>query len=90
MKFLTHLSVRKVGNDYIMLQPGLEMLDMARVFTLSESAAMIIEEFKGRDFEEQDAVDFVLRNFEVEAQRAKIDVRQILTHFFQEGLFVAR
>lgn len=51
---------------------------------------MIIEEFKGRDFEEQDAVDFVLRTFEVEAQRAQTDVRQILTHFFREGLFVAR
>jgi hypothetical protein len=47
MKLRTDLILRHLGNEYIVVDPGQDMVDMSKVFTLNEVAAFLWRELQG-------------------------------------------
>lgn len=86
MRIDENITVRKIAGEYLVLQPGLEMLDMAKVYTLSESAALILNNFKGIEFNKDDALQVLLQHYQVNTQQAKDDLDRIINQFIAEGM----
>ncbi|MGV6946335.1 PqqD family protein [Sphingobacterium kyonggiense] len=86
MRIDENITVRKIAGEYLVLQPGLEMLDMAKVYTLSESAALILNNFKGIEFNREDALQVLLQHYQVGSDQAKDDLDRIINQFIAEGM----
>lgn len=86
MKLRTDLQLRKLGNDYIIIDPGQEMIDMSKVFTLNETAAFLWEELQGKEFTEETVSDILLENYEVNVDVAVKDAKKLIQTFIKGGL----
>ncbi len=86
MKLRTDLQLRKLGNDYIIIDPGQEMIDMSKVFTLNETAAFLWEELQGKEFTEETVSDILLENYEVKEDVAVKDAKKLIQTFIKGGL----
>ncbi|NQD70247.1 PqqD family protein [Sphingobacterium shayense] len=89
MKLRSDISLRKVGNEYIIVEPSQGMVDLSKVFTLNETAAFLWEELKGKEFMDSDLVQLLLDNYEVEEGQAKVDASILLQTFREQGLLVS-
>ena len=89
MKLRSDISLRKVGNEYIIVEPSQGMVDLSKVFTLNETAAFLWVELKGKEFTDIDLVQLLLDNYEVEEEQAKTDASTLLQTFREQGLLVS-
>lgn len=89
MKLRSDISLRKVGNEYIIVEPSQGMVDLSKVFTLNETAAFLWGELKGKEFTDSDIVQLLLDNYEVEEAQAKTDASTLLQTFREQGLLVS-
>lgn len=89
MKLRNDLTLRQLGDEYIIVDPSQDMVDMSKVFTLNESAAFIWNELQGINFTLEDVVNLLLDAYEVTADRATTDAQHLLHNFEKQGLVLA-
>ena len=75
-----------MGNDYIIIDPGQDMVDMTKVFSLNESAAWLWQQLVHGDFTEESATDFLLGRYDVSREKALEDVRSLVDLLKREHL----
>lgn len=88
MKLRNDLTLRKVAGEYIIVDPGKDMVDMSKVFTFNETSAFIWEELQGKEFNEEDIVALLLENYEVSKEIAQTDARILIDQFHKFGLII--
>ncbi|MFZ4261157.1 PqqD family protein [Sphingobacterium sp. HJSM2_6] len=86
MRLKENLSIRYIGNEFMLIASDQQMVNMTKVCTLSESAAMIWEEFSAVDFNEADVVLFLQDNYVISNELVHEDVKHLLNQFRKEGL----
>jgi len=80
------LMLRHVGDDYIIVEPGQDQIDMSRVYTLNETAAWLWEQLQGKDFTLADVTALLLDRYEVDEQTAEQDAAKLIELFQIQGL----
>ncbi|MFD2966844.1 PqqD family protein [Sphingobacterium bambusae] len=80
------LMLRHVGDDYIIVEPGQDQIDMSRVYTLNETAAWLWEQLQGKDFTLADVTTLLLDRYEVDEQTARQDAAKLIELFQVQGL----
>ncbi|GHE39822.1 PqqD family protein [Sphingobacterium griseoflavum] len=80
------LMLRHVGDDYIIVEPGQDQIDMSRVYTLNETAAWLWEQLQGKDFNSDDVTALLLERYEVDRQTAAQDADALIALFQSQGL----
>lgn len=88
MKLRNDLTLRKVAGEYIIVDPGKDMVDMSKVFTFNETSALIWEELQGKEFNEDDIVMILLENYEVSKEIAQADAQILIDQFRKFGLII--
>ncbi len=88
MKLRADLKLRNIAGEYIIVDPGQDMVDLSKVFTLNESAVLVWEELLDKDFTVDTVVAILLANFEVEPELAREDAEKLLADFKSGGLIV--
>ena len=78
--------LRHVGDDYIIVEPGQDQIDMSRVYTLNETAAWLWEQLQGKDFTLADVTTLLLDRYEVDEQTAEQDAAKLIELFQIQGL----
>ncbi len=78
--------LRQVGDDYIIVEPGQDQIDMSRVYTLNETAAWLWEQLQGKDFVLADVTVLLLDRYEVDEQTATQDAAKLIELFQIQGL----
>lgn len=78
MKLRNDISLRKVGKEYIIVDPSQDMVDMSKVFTLNETAAFLWEELQGLNFELEDMVELLLDHYEIDRETAEKDCLKLI------------
>lgn len=78
--------LRHVGDDYIIVEPGQDQIDMSRVYTLNETAAWLWEQLQGKDFTLADVTTLLLDRYEVDEQTARQDAAKLIELFQVQGL----
>lgn len=86
MKLRNDLQLRKLGNDFIIIDPGQDMIDMSKVFTLNETAAFLWEELQGKEFTEETVSQILLENYDVQEEVALKDAKKLIQTFVKGGL----
>ena len=86
MKLKEDLHLRKLGGDFIIIDPGQEMIDMSKVFTLNETAAFLWEELVHIEFTESTVTQILIENYEIDENTAKADAIKLIQEFKKGGL----
>lgn len=86
MRLRADLTLRKLGDEYLIVDPGQDMIDMSKVFTLNDTAAKLWEYMQDKDFEAEAMVQVLVSHFEVEEEVATQDVLHLLDQLEQHEL----
>lgn len=86
MRLREDLQLRKLGEDFIIIDPGQKMVDMSKVFTLNETAAFLWEELLHKEFNESNIVELLIENYEVDENTAQADALKLISEFKKGGL----
>lgn len=86
MKLKDNLSIRKIGDDYIMVSESGSTLDYTRVISMNDSAAYLINETKGDVFTKEDLVNNLIEKYDIDKKTAEADVQKLLDKLQKEGL----
>lgn len=87
MKIKDNLSVRKIGNEYMIVSDSDAGLDYTRVISLNETAAYLVEEVGKREFTKDEWIELLMNKYDVEREVAVADVEVLIDKFVKEGLF---
>lgn len=86
MRIKNGFELRDVCGEHIIISHGIENLDFTEILTLNESAAYIWNKVKGKDFTEEDAVQMLLEEYDVQEDKAREDVKQLLSSWMTTGI----
>lgn len=88
MKLRTDLVLRHLGDEYIVVDPGQEMVDMSKIYTLNETAAFVWERLLGQEFTTATVSLVLLENYEVSIAIAESDAEKLVQEFYTQGLLI--
>lgn len=86
MKLRADLTLRKVGNEYFIVEPDQGMVDLSKVFTLNETAAFLWNSLQGKEFDTQSAADILIQEYQIDQDTALKDTQKILDMFKSQSL----
>lgn len=86
MKLRKDLVLRKMGDEYVIVDPSQNVIDMSRVFTLNETAAYIWNKLDGVVFDNEFIANILVNHYEVELIQALKDANVLINKFVKEGL----
>lgn len=88
MKLKENFTIRKVGDEYMMVSESGSSLDYTRVISLNSTAAYLIEETKQEDFTKERWVALLTEKYNVEQDRATNDVDTLIKKLIEEDLII--
>lgn len=89
MKLRQDLVLRKVGDDYIMVDPSQGMVDLSKVHTLNETAAWLWEQLTEKDVSVEHIVELLCEQYDVSKEKATEDAAGLIQEFKKAGLIEA-
>ena len=87
MKLKDNLTIRKIGDEYMMVSESGSGLDYTRVISLNNSAAYLVQEVQQKEFTQEDWVNLLMDKYNVDKERAEIDVVALIDKLRKQGLF---
>jgi len=86
MKLRSDLILRKMGDEYVIVDPSQDVVDMSKVFTLNETAALVWQKLNDLEFTESTITDILVEHYEVDHHQALTDATLLVNQFLGEGL----
>ena len=87
MKLKDNLTIRKIGDEYMIVSESGSGLDYTRVISLNESAAYLVEEVNKKEFTKEQWITLLMDKYNVDEEQATADVQLLIEKFSKEGLF---
>lgn len=87
MKLKDNLTIRKIGDEYMMVSESGSSLDYTRVISLNNSAAYLVQEVQQKDFTKEEWVTLLMDKYNVDKDKATSDVQILIDKLRKEGLF---
>ena len=86
MKLREDLMLRHLGDEYVIIDPEQDMVDMSKVYTLNETAAFLWKELQGKEFNVETVTEALLNYYNVEYAVAEKDAQRLVHDFEKQGL----
>lgn len=86
MKLKSNLTLRKVGSDYIIVQPDEGVADLSKVFSLNDTAAYIWESVQDKEFDLDYIKNLLTDRFDVDDTTAFADGERLIELFKSQNL----
>lgn len=86
MHFKSSFTLRDVCGEKVLIGKGLENIDFGALINLNATAADIYTTFADKDFNLDEVVDYITREYEVDAETARRDCETLLTQLQQAGV----
>ncbi|MDV2446941.1 hypothetical protein ATE49_13775 [Elizabethkingia miricola] len=86
MKLREDLMLRHLGDEYVIIDPEQDMVDMSKVYTLNETAAFLWKELQGKEFNVETVTEVLLNYYNVEYVVAEKDAQRLVHDFEKQGL----
>ncbi|MDD4728101.1 MAG: PqqD family protein [Dysgonamonadaceae bacterium] len=87
MKLKDNLTIRKIGDEFMMVSESGSGLDYTRVISLNNSAAYLVQEVQHKEFTKEDWISLLIDKYDVDKERAESDVQILIDKLTKEGLF---
>jgi hypothetical protein len=78
MKTKKGYTLRPLGQEYILVAEGLDVVDATRMISMNATAAFLWEEVADREFDAQTLVDLLVDNWDVTPEIAEKDIATLL------------
>lgn len=88
MKLRSDLRLRKIGSQYMIVEPAGEGNRQAKVFELNETAALIWERIGSEEINAEELAAYLSSEYEIDQAVALRDVRRQLEEWEKFGLTV--
>jgi len=88
IKFKSDLVIRKIGEEYVIVDPGQDVADLSNLFILNESALLLVNTFKDLEFTHADVVSVLLDNYDVDSEQASLDAHKWLKVMTEFDFFI--
>lgn len=88
MKTLDFLTLKQLGNEYILIPGEGADVNFNKMISLNPSAAYLWQGVEGKDFELQTLVDLLLEKYNVDAQTAERDSKVLLDKWLEAGIVI--
>lgn len=88
MRINEKMKIRDVAGEHIVITQSEGTSDMTKVMALNESALLLFERMKGRDFELDDIVKVLTDEYEVDETEARKDAEAWLAEMKKHGLVI--
>ena len=89
MKLNPDLVLRQIGDEYMIVNPFTDTVDMTDVYTLNESAAWLWLQLEGKSFTQSDLVSLLQTEYDVDTETARADIDELCNHWLSSGLAFA-
>ncbi|AQX08226.1 PqqD family protein [Elizabethkingia ursingii] len=86
MKLREDLMLRHLGDEYVIIDPEQDMIDMSKVYTLNETAAFLWKELQGKEFNVETVTEVLLAYYNVDHSIAEKDAQRLVQDFEKQGL----
>lgn len=86
MKLKENLTIRKIGDEYMMVSHGASDLDFTRVIGLNQSAAFLVQQVQQNEFTKAEWVNMLIDKYSVEREVAERDVQALVDKLKKEEL----
>ena len=86
MRIDTTLKIRDVAGEHIVIRQSDGVSDMTRVMALNGTAMELYQALQGRDFTEDDVVDYLVGQFDVDRDTARRDAAAWLQQMREQAL----
>lgn len=88
MRIKESLVLRHIGEEYMIVDPGKGVIDLANVYTLNQTAAWLWKRLEGEIFTLKDVVSLLVENYEVQFEEARRDADKWVMILKEQGLIV--
>ncbi|MBQ9583655.1 MAG: PqqD family protein [Bacteroidales bacterium] len=78
--------LRSICGEHVVVGEGLKRVNFNKLLSLNDSAAYLWEQVSGRDFTAEDMVALLVDHYDVDRQRAAVDVEKLLEVWNREGV----
>lgn len=86
MNIRKDLTLRKVGEEYIVVDADQGIADISKVFSLNNTAAFLWQNLAGKSFNIEDAADLLKSEYNINRELAIKDSKQIFEEFRHQNL----
>lgn len=86
MKTKKGFTLRSLGNEYILVADGLEVVDFNRMVSMNDSAALLWKEIDGKEFDADTLADILVDNYAISRETAQRDVALLLQSWQKAGI----
>lgn len=86
MKLRENLTIRKIGDEYMMVPHSSSELDYTRVIGLNKTAAYLLQETGQKEFTKEDWIELLIAKYSVEREVALTDVQKLIDKLKKEEL----
>lgn len=88
MKINNNLILRQVGDEYMIVNPFSNTVDMTQVYSLNETAAWIWEQMKDKEFTLENMVQLLQEEYDVDESTATADLSELCQEWKKVGLMI--
>jgi hypothetical protein len=81
--------LRNVCGENIIVAEGIENIDFSQIISMNETSSYLWENVVGKDFTEDDLVSLLTSEYEVDADTAGKDVRELVEKWKKAGIIEA-
>lgn len=86
MKLKKGFSLRPLGNEYILLAEGAEIINFNKMLSLNESAAYLYRSLEDKDFTAETIQTLLLEEYEVSPEQAIKDAQVLMEKWQNAGI----
>lgn len=86
MKIIDGFILRPLGEFYIVVGEGLQLVDFNKVVSLNSTAAFIWKSLENRQFEVEDVKSILLGEYEIDEESASRDAAAVCASWKEAGL----
>ena len=86
MKLKSNLTLRRVGQNYMVVELSNESVNLTNVYTMNETAAWLWKECGTLEFTQEMLVKRLCEEYEVSEEQASQDVKRLIQEWVNYGL----
>lgn len=79
------ITLRSLGDEYILIAEGIEAKNFRNMVTLNESAALLWKEVEGREFDAHTLAQILMDNYDISLEVAEHDAAALLQKWQEAG-----
>lgn len=86
MRVVEGFTMRRLGNEYIIVGEGANLVNFNKMIALNSSAAYLWESVQGREFDIDYLKELLLAKYDVEPEVAESDSRKLAESWIESGV----